>query len=196
MTWKSQLLNRHTNSIFALGIVLIVILSGCASINVAQVEDGDGVKGPRYYGSHPYVLVAQTSEGTLQTSIVWLPDYGTVYEIRRKRGLGKATLSATFTDGGTLKSFGTEHDPQVASTVQAAMGGILGALGAGAPAEEEAPAEGSPRSDLLGPGLYKLIFRDENGQHREVPVLKRVTLSDSQPLATQSGPSAGSNPEQ
>jgi uncharacterized protein YceK len=196
MTWKSQILNRHINPILVLGIMLFAVLSGCASVNVAQVEDGDEVKGPRYYAAHPYVLIAQTDEGTLQTAIVWLPDYETTYEIRRKRGLGKATLSATFTDGGMLKSFGTEHDPQVASTLQAAMGGILGALGAGAPTEEEAPAEGPPNANLLDPGLYKLVFRHDDGSLRDVPVLKLVTLSDSQPLAVQSETGESADPEQ
>jgi hypothetical protein len=163
-------MNNNFDKLSIAILVLASILSGCAHVQFDKLNDNGNNDGGNYgdgivvYQPRPFLLVAENAEGTLTSSIIYLPDYEKGYVIRPKAGIGKVDLNLKLDQGWNLVEYGNTADSRLPETVASLAGAIPGI----SPAEDQ-PSERGP----MGPGLYRIVY-DDGGM--KVSGLKKVEL--------------------
>ena len=144
-------------------------LTGCAGYSIRANGTGDGYD---VYRPEPYVLILEGRDRdgntTLNSSLVWLPDYSTRYRIDTWNVFAKADFTFKITDGWKLTeiSDGSDNNAAFGQLVELAS---------------ELVASGALRSTGQPIHLYKIVY-DERGMVTgiaEVPSDKQ--LSDHKP---------------
>lgn len=142
----------------------IALLSGCASVSVTHVADGDKSDGVHFYEPRPYLLVAAQSKTTpgaggapavtsteYTSQIIYLPDTTKLYVIKANSGLGTVNASVKLKDGWMLTDFGDQRDSKIPETITALTG-----VAKEAAALAAQPPEGLYRIDIGADGSVSL----------------------------------------
>jgi hypothetical protein len=108
--------------------VLSFALSGCADFTVTRVTPGNAnyVKGVRYYLPKPFLLAVPQSNGTVQVSVVYLPDTSKEYAIDSSSGLFSSYSVQALTDpSGILTGVQYSADTTAVGAQAAATAGAV-----------------------------------------------------------------------
>lgn len=142
------------------GAVLVgVLLSGCAQVVVAHVDDADNSDGVHFYEPRPYLLVGiqkkkddKGHESNEYTSdIIWLPDHSRRYKVMVKPGWGTVDGSVKLTNGWMLADLGAKSDTKIPETISAIAGLVKETAALAA-----APQQGLYRIDIDDKGNVRL----------------------------------------
>jgi hypothetical protein len=150
----------------ALALLVIVAMTGCASVIVKKIPSGDvGMEGIRFYRPAPYLMVSSApgdskessakgssaSGDTLQFTVVWMPDLSQEYVIQAKPGLGSVTFNPTLENGWKLTGLSATADSKTAELLTALVGFVPKAL----------TGPGGPGVTALRPGMYRFVFQTD-----------------------------------
>jgi hypothetical protein len=110
-------------------IYLVIILPalllfyGCASVQIYSNNDLKNKTGLKFYSVKPYLLVELKSEkdGTIKTTMLYLPDLANPQYLNVKPGIGSNELKMAFSNG-ILNSYGLTYDADVAETINSVAG--------------------------------------------------------------------------
>jgi hypothetical protein len=147
------------------GFALITLVgSGCASVEITKVTPENPYKdGVRFYRPAPYLWVTKNKEGSLQGSIVYLPNTDEEYVIRVKSGFGSVDTKYTLENGWNLVGFNETSESKTADIITALTGSLSGIKG----------VLRSMSKETLRPGLYIFVFDEKTGMVRDLqPVLQ------------------------
>ncbi len=141
-----------------LGIIVIVVFSGCATFVTEKADLSKSPKGVRVYPPKIYLLVnggEDTDEPSI--TIITLPDYERAYDIKPVTIFAKHTFKVEMEDG-QLKTITSDEDTTAFLTFMTGAA-TLAAKAAGAPLSKE---------DISGTlGLAEGIYRlDDDGVFR------------------------------
>lgn len=123
------------------GLSCVLLLQGCASIDIYKNEDLSGKPtGITYYPPKPYVLVSRTGakEKPVSVEVIYLPDLEKPRYAVMRGGIGSSELGLTFSNG-VLVSANQKSDPKLVEAITA-LSGIPGALATAAKTRAEADA--------------------------------------------------------
>jgi len=136
---------------------MIVLLLGCATVEVTRITDANRMtaEGIRFWRPAPYLAVFGEKDGTCSGKLIYLPDPKEEYAIRESAGFGSASLKPTLTDGWNLTAFDATVDSKAADL----LGNITKI---GAPAGTKV-GEKQPNYTDLSPGLYRIKMERETG---------------------------------
>ncbi len=159
-------------AVAALLLVMLAMLTGCASVVVKKIPTGSTMDGIHFYRPAPYLMVSSDASKELQFKIVWMPDKSEEYIIQAKPGLGSVSFNPTLENGWNLTGLNATVDTKTAEILTALPGLISGAAGMRA-----APVEGKKFN--IEPGMYPLRF--EGGKLIGVEWDKAVFRISEQP---------------
>ncbi len=143
-------------------VLLCVLLSACATVQITKVNDSTYKDGLRFYRPDLYLLVTKDKEENLQTTVISLPNKNEEYVLRTTAGIGAVEMSAKLEGGWNLTEIGSKIDSKVPETITA-LTGVAQAAGGIAALRSSLP---------LKPGLYRIEF--DGGK---VNKLKRIELA-------------------
>lgn len=144
--------------------ILLFFISGCAGVRIVKITPQNPYEeGIRFYGPHPYLWVTKDTSGSLQASIVWLPNKNEQYAIKVKSGIGSVDTKFTLENGWNLTQFGETRDSKTPELITALTGSLKDIKGVFEKVREEE----------LHVGLYMFIFDEETGLVSEIkPVIQ------------------------
>jgi len=107
-------------TVFAAISVVLILLSGCATVKIYSDLGLTKETGLRFYTLKPYLLVEYNAEkdNTVKTSVVFLPDLAYPQYIKLKPGIGASELKMTFSNSA-LESYGVATDSQLPESMAA-----------------------------------------------------------------------------
>jgi uncharacterized protein YceK len=123
-----------TKIILAILTALMLLLSGCSSVQFWSGNDPKEMTGLKFYTSKPYLLVEYMAEKdlTVRTTILYLPDLADPQYMKVRPGMGSNDLKMTF-EKSILSSYGNATYSDVAGMLNSLAGVISkGAAAAGA----------------------------------------------------------------
>lgn len=120
-------------------LVLHLLVSGCARIEVFDADDTSDNKGIKVYPPKPYIVAFTNEKGQREVRFVSLPDYTKGQYLKYKAGLGKFDFNYEL-ENGVLAKFGQKSDAQAPETIESVTSGIGSIIGAILPAIAGAPA--------------------------------------------------------
>ena len=135
--------------IFFLLLGLSIGLMSCSKVVVEKFNAKTYEEGIRFYRPAPYLLVTQTEDNGLTSTIVWLPDMNQEYVLRSTGWWGSSEVSVKLQDGWNLTEIGEKSDSKIPETITSIAGGISAATKTKFVAER------------LTPGLYRFVFNKE-----------------------------------
>ena len=138
-------------------LILLLILNGCAGLDVEYVADDNTARGIRYYQSAPFLLVHTDNEGGLSSSVIYLPDLKKKFSIKPYNYLASNKLTLTFANGTLSKATNTADATAVPKAVVASLETVAQAAIAAMNLREPKDEEKVP-----SPYLFR-IFQDTNG---------------------------------
>lgn len=151
--------------IFVLGLMVIC---GCAKVRVSPVDpDRPYREGIRFYRPHPYLLVTEksaTQGGTLEGSIIYLPQIREEYVIDVEAGIGKVDAKFKLEHGWRLTDFGEVRDSKAPEMIEA-FGDLVPQIN-GILVKSIAP-EKQKQDKKLTPGLWRFEF-DQDGYVKDL----------------------------
>lgn len=85
---------------------LLIVIAGCASLDVTQVtNDNKGtVKGVHYYLPKPFLQVTPQADGSIEVDVIYLPDKAHEYAIDTSSHLSDFTFQVSRDEKGLLNS--------------------------------------------------------------------------------------------
>jgi hypothetical protein len=97
-----------------LTITLCFFVIGCSGIRIYSDEKLQKRTAAKFHYAKPFVLVEYnaTKDGTIKTSIVYLPDYSETFYAKMNKGLGNTDLKLAF-ENGSIASIGTSSDNKI-----------------------------------------------------------------------------------
>lgn len=152
--------------------ILALFVLGCARLEIRKATSSDS-EGLRFYRPWPYLWITVNDKGHCVPSITYLPDTSQEYLIIPHSGIGSVTFKPTLKDGWNLTAFDAAVDTKIAETLNA-MGGLVGKITPGI-------LKMVPTPKALGPGLYRLVFKD--GVVTDLIPVFQLIDQNSQPIA-------------
>lgn len=143
----------------------IVLLSGCASVEITRVtKDNPYKEGIRFYRPYPYLLITKAKQAeNLECKIIFLPNASEEYVVRMKSGFGSAEAKLTLENGWNLTQFGETRESNSADMAAALTSSLSGLKEFLKMTQEKE----------LSPGLYAFVFDEKTGLVSDVkPVLQ------------------------
>jgi hypothetical protein len=120
---------------------------------ITRVTDSTPYRdGLRFYRPEPYLLVIRDTSGTLQASVISLPNRDQEYVLRKRGGIGATEVSATLEGGWNLTQFGSKTDTKIPEMITAFAGALQPQRGPGGLLTTSTP-----------PGLYRFLFHKDSG---------------------------------
>ena len=152
--------------------VIIIFLSGCASVQIYSKSDLKDRTGLRFYNPKPYLLVEMKSEKdmTVKTSVIYLPDLTNPQYLKVKPGFGSNELKMAFTNG-ILNSYGLTNS----SDIPAVVNSLAGLISKGSEAVKQistlsVPSQpGQEENNFV---FYEIVFTTEG------TVLKKIKIGE------------------
>jgi hypothetical protein len=144
--------------------ILLFFISGCAGVRIIKITPQNPYEeGIRFYAPHPYLWVTKDTSGSLQATIVWLPNKSEEYAIRVKSGIGAIDTKFTLENGWNLTQFGQTMDSKTPELITALTGSL----------KDIKEVFEKVREEELHVGLYMFIFDDKTGLVSEIkPVIQ------------------------
>jgi len=134
--------------------VLIFLTASCARVEIAKITpENPYKKGLRFYRPSPYLWVTKDKNGSLQGSIIWLPNKNEEYVIKVKSGMGSVDAKFTLENGWNLTGLNETRDSKTPEMIKALTGWLTDVKG----------VLEIVRKGELHPGLYMFIFDDNTG---------------------------------
>jgi len=151
-------------------MVLILTISGCATVKVYSDAELKKETGLKYYPVRPYVLVEYQSgkDNTIKTSVVYLPDLEAPQYMVLKPGLGSSELKMSFKNGA-LETYGAVAESKLAESMEA-FADVLSKSAYAAQTMTYTPSpEGETDNESIRPfRLYEIINKDGETVLKEV----------------------------
>jgi hypothetical protein len=93
---------------------ICIFLVGCAGVKIYSDAELQHPTAVQFHYAKPFLLVEYnaTKDGTLKTSIVYLPDQSETYYAKMVSGLGNSDLKIAF-ENGSIASLGTSSDNKI-----------------------------------------------------------------------------------
>jgi len=157
-------------------VLLLLLLSSCASVRFYSGSDLKKESGLRFYTVKPYLLVElqSTKDNTVKTTVVYLPDLSNPQFITLKSGVGSNEIKMAFTNS-TLNSYGSVSESQIPETINAIASLITKSADAATSFTGPPNIPGQPSStDIFR--LYEIVFGEEGTELREVPCYRPPPL--------------------
>ena len=157
-------------TVFAAIPVVLILLSGCATVKIYSDAGLTRETGLRFYTLKPFLLVEYNAEkdNTVKTSVVFLPDLASPQFMKLKPGIGASELKMTFSNSA-LESYGVVTDSQLPESM-AAFADILSKSAYAA--QNFSSTRPGPESgqEQHGPSfrLYEIIITTTGTELREV----------------------------
>jgi hypothetical protein len=145
---------------FLFVVLFVVLASGCGSVMIVKVKDGDsGVEGLRFNRPVPYLVISKNiaNDSGLTYQIVYLPNKKEEYAIQTKAGMGNVDNKYTLKDGWQLTQFDDKRESKGIETLT-----WLTSLLAAPATTKGIPIEGLNPARVNKPGLYVFEY-DDNG---------------------------------
>ena len=157
-------------TVFAAISVVLILLSGCATVKIYSDLGLTKETGLRFYTLKPYLLVEYNAEkdNTVKTSVVFLPDLAYPQYIKLKPGIGASELKMTFSNSA-LESYGVVTDSQLPES----MAAFADILSKSAYAAQTMSSVASAKEDLSLPDelpfrLFEIIITPSGTELKEV----------------------------
>ena len=146
-----------------LGIIaLIPFASGCAGVQLSNVDDGRSLE---YRAAIPAITVSQDAECKVTSQVVSIP--GAPRYMSFRSGLGKAETAVDFGPGGTITKFNSKTEGQVDDALKIANA-VLGAVGGPAGMVSGAPGKCKPSTQT-----YLIEYVNGVPQAASKPIFKK-----------------------
>jgi len=145
-------------------LIFFIFIPDCAGVRIIKItHENPHEEGIRFYAPHPYLWVTEDTSGSLQATIVWLPNKSEEYAIRVKSGIGSVDTKFTLENGWNLTQFGQTMDSKTPELITALTGSLKDIKGIFEKVSEEE----------LHVGLYMFIFDEKTGLVSEIkPVIQ------------------------
>ena len=102
------------NQFFYLIFVVCFFTTSCAGVKIYSDANLQHPTAIQFHYAKPFLLVEYNAnkDGTIKTSIIYLPDQTATYYAKIISGLGNSDLKITF-DNGSIASFGASSDNKI-----------------------------------------------------------------------------------
>ncbi len=99
---------------FPIIFCLCLFLTGCAGVKIYSDAELQHPTAVQFHYAKPFLMVEYnaTKDGTLKTTIVYLPDQSETYYAKMVSGLGNSDLKIAF-ENGSIASLGTSSDNKI-----------------------------------------------------------------------------------
>ena len=101
-------------SYFSIVSLVLIFLYGCAKVKIYSDANLQHPTAIQFHYAKPFLLVEYngTKDGTIKTTIIYLPDQSETYYAKMVSGLGNSDLKISF-ENGSIASLGTSSDNKI-----------------------------------------------------------------------------------